>query len=55
MINGSNIALVIAIVVAVVIYALALLLIKGIAREDVESLPQGGKIAKILEKYKLLG
>ncbi|MBQ7046113.1 MAG: polysaccharide biosynthesis protein [Oscillospiraceae bacterium] len=54
-INGSNIALVIAIVVAVVIYALALLLIKGIAREDLESLPQGGKIAKILEKYKLLG
>ena len=54
-INGSNISLVIAIIVAVIIYALALILIKGIAREDVESLPQGKKIAKVLEKYKVLG
>ena len=54
-INGSNISFIIAVVVAVIIYALALILIKGIAREDVESLPQGKKIAKVLEKYKLLG
>lgn len=51
----SNLALIIAIVAAVIIYAAVLLLIKGVVREDVESLPLGKKIAKILEKMKVLG
>lgn len=38
-----------------VIYFASLLLIKGFAREDIEMLPKGEKIAKILEKFKLLG
>ncbi|MBQ7862625.1 MAG: polysaccharide biosynthesis protein [Clostridia bacterium] len=37
------------------IYAIVLLLIKGIVKDDVEMLPKGEKIAKVLEKFKLLG
>ncbi|MGN1349137.1 MAG: polysaccharide biosynthesis C-terminal domain-containing protein [Acutalibacteraceae bacterium] len=37
------------------IYFISLLLIKGFAREDIEMLPKGEKIAKVLEKLKLLG
>ena len=40
---------------AAIVYAISLLLIKGIAREDVAVLPKGEKIAKVLEKYGLLG
>lgn len=53
--GDSILALCVAIVVAVVIYAAVLLLIKGLVKEDVESLPMGKKIAKVLEKCKLLG
>ncbi len=37
------------------VYAIVLLLIKGIAKDDVEMLPKGKKIAKVLAKFKLLG
>lgn len=37
------------------IYFISLLLIKGFAKEDIEMLPKGEKIAKVLEKLKLLG
>lgn len=37
------------------IYAIVLLFIKGIVKDDVEMLPKGEKIAKVLEKFKLLG
>lgn len=37
------------------IYAIVLLLVKGIVKDDVEMLPKGEKIAKVLEKFKLLG
>lgn len=36
-------------------YAVTLLLVKGIAKDDVEMLPGGEKIAKALAKFKLLG
>ena len=52
---GSSIALIISIIIAVVVYAVTVLVIKGVVKEDVESLPAGEKIAKLLEKYKLLG
>ena len=38
-----------------VFYAATLLLIKGIAKDDVEMLPKGEKIAKALAKFGLLG
>lgn len=53
--NMGTISAVIAVGLAVIVYAISLLLIKGIAREDVIVLPKGEKIAKTLEKYKLLG
>ena len=37
------------------VYLISLLLIRGFAKEDVEMLPKGEKIAKVLEKLKLLG
>lgn len=53
--NASNISALVAILAAVVVYAVALLLIKAIAKDDVVMLPKGEKIAKILEKYGLIG
>lgn len=55
MLNASNLSTVIAIVAAMIIYAVALLLIKAISKDDVIMLPKGEKIAKILEKYGLIG
>ncbi len=52
---GNTISTIISIVVGGCFYALILLLIKGIAREDLEMIPKGEKIAKILEKFGLLG
>lgn len=53
--NASNLSALVAIVGAVIVYAVALLLIKAIAKDDVVMLPKGEKIAKILEKYGLIG
>ncbi len=53
--NAGTISTLIAIALAAVVYGITLLLIKGLAREDVSVLPKGEKIAKTLEKYGLLG
>lgn len=37
------------------VYAIMMLLIKGIAKDDLEMIPKGEKIAKVLEKFGLLG
>lgn len=37
------------------VYVVALLFLHGVAKEDVVVLPKGEKIAKVLEKYRLLG
>ena len=52
---SSKLSCVAAIAAGAAIYAIVLLLIKGIAKDDVEMLPKGEKIAKVLEKFKLLG
>lgn len=54
LLNGK-ISTVLAICVGGALYAVTLLLIKGIARDDVEMLPKGEKFAKVLEKFGLLG
>ena len=46
---------IISIVSGATIYAIMLLLIKGIAKDDLEMLPKGEKIAKVLAKFGLLG
>lgn len=53
--NGASLSCLISIVIAVAVYALAVLLTKTIVKADVLMLPKGEKIAEILEKYKLLG
>ncbi len=55
LLNMGTVSTVISIGLAAVVYAVSLLLIKGIAKEDVIVLPKGEKIAKTLEKYGLLG
>lgn len=43
------------IAVAVLVYAISLILLKGITAEDLQEIPGGNKISKKLAKYKLLG
>lgn len=51
---AGRLSTVISILIAVVIYVIAILLIKGLDREDVEMLPGGGKISAILTKYNFI-
>lgn len=55
MLNGDNLAALCGIAAAVMVYAAALLLTRTLAKDEVIMLPGGRKIAKVLEKYKLLG
>ena len=52
--NGSTISCVLSIGIAVVVYAVSALLLKTLVKNDILLLPKGEKIAKILEKYKLI-
>ena len=53
--NGQSLACLVSIGVAVVVYANSVLLMKTLVKDDILMLPKGEKIAKILEKYKLIG
>lgn len=55
MMSANAIATVAAIVVAIVVYFIALLLLRGLSKDDILMLPKGEKIAKALEKYRLIG
>lgn len=50
-----KIATVFSILVGGAFYVIVLALVKGIAKDDVEMLPKGEKIAKVLAKFKILG
>lgn len=52
--HGSRLSTIAAIAVGGLIYAVVVLLIRGLKREDILNLPKGEKIAAILTKYKLL-
>lgn len=54
-INGSTISCIISVVIIAVVYLISMLLIRGLSSDDIKMLPKGEKIAKMLEKYKLLG
>ncbi|HEX3038309.1 MAG TPA: polysaccharide biosynthesis protein [Oscillospiraceae bacterium] len=51
----DEVATCIAIIIAAIVYAIALLCIKAISQEDILMLPKGQKIAKILEKHNWIG
>lgn len=53
--SARNVATVMAVIVAIIVYFTALLLTESVKKEDVISLPKGEKIAKVLEKYGLIG
>jgi len=53
--NGVTISAVIAIGIAVIVYVFSLLLLKGISKDDLEMIPKGKKIAKVLEKFGFIG
>lgn len=52
---GNTVSTLGSVVIGAVVYFAILLLIKGFARDDIEMLPKGEKIAKVLEKLGLLG
>ncbi|MEI6579596.1 MAG: polysaccharide biosynthesis protein [Eubacteriales bacterium] len=49
------IATVSSIAISIIVFTISILLIRGITREDISVLPKGEKIAKVLDKYRLLG
>lgn len=53
--NMDTIGTLIGIGLGGIVYVISILLLKGLAKEDVVTLPKGEKIAKVLEKYRLLG
>ncbi|MBR3588297.1 MAG: polysaccharide biosynthesis protein [Clostridia bacterium] len=53
--NGSTVSCIISIGIIMVVYLISMLLIRGLSSDDIKMLPKGEKIAKMLEKYKLLG
>ncbi len=54
-VSATNIATGVAIGLAGIVYLVSLLLSRSVQKEEVLSLPKGESIAKILEKYRLLG
>ena len=51
----SRFAVLPAIALGAVVYAVVVLLLKAVKKEDILMLPKGEKVAKILEKYSLIG
>ena len=49
----ERLATIIAIIFAVIIYILAIVVLKVFTKEEVKMLPTGDKIVKILEKFKI--
>lgn len=50
---GAKLATIIAIGLAVIIYVLAIVTLKVFSKEELEMLPQGTQIVKVLEKIKI--
>lgn len=53
--TASRFAVLISVAVGAILYLLGLLFLKAIKKEDIMMIPKGEKVAKILEKYSLLG
>ena len=50
---AEKLATIIAIIIAIIIYTLAIIALKVLSKEEIEMLPAGNKIYKILEKLKI--
>lgn len=54
-VTGNTVSTALSILLAGIVYVVALFLVRGIDKYDVLMLPKGEKIAKLLEKYRLIG
>lgn len=54
LIGSNTAATLLAICMAVMIYGLVMLLIRGIVEEDLQTIPGGGKMIRLLRKFRLL-
>lgn len=54
LIGSNTIATLLAICIAIVVYGLVMLLMKGIVEEDLQAVPGGGKLIRLLQKLHLL-
>ena len=52
--HSNVLSVICALIIAVIVYAVMLLLLKIIDQEELEMVPMGGKIAKIARKFHLL-
>ncbi len=50
---AEKLATILSIVIAVIVYALAIIALKVLSKEEIEMLPGGNKIFKVLEKLKI--
>lgn len=50
---ATKLATIIAIIIAVIIYALAIIALKLFSKEEMQMMPGGSKICKVLEKLKV--
>lgn len=50
----QNIATILAVITAIVVYVIFLFLFKAVSRSDILQMPKGNKIVKVLEKHKLI-
>ncbi len=55
LIASNSIVTVVSIIVAVAVYIISVILFKIIKKSDIISLPKGEKLAKVLEKFKIIG
>jgi len=54
LLSSNTIATLLAICVAIVIYGLVMLLIRGIVEEDLQAVPGGGKMLRLLKRLRLI-
>jgi stage V sporulation protein B len=54
MTNSNTVSLIIAIVLAVIIYAVSMLLLKGLTEEDILKFPKGRTLVKVVKQLHLL-
>jgi stage V sporulation protein B len=54
LLSSATLSLMLAVFTAMIVYVITILMIRGITREEVEMLPKGKKLARVLSKMKLL-
>ena len=50
---AQKLATIVSIIIAVIVYILAIIALKVFSKEEVQMMPGGGKICKVLEKLKI--